>query len=98
MADETPVIDLKTRKPLERIDVDENTSVLQFVNMMKKYCKDEKVASVFMVTITEDRHVNWGMITKDEHDLLLAYATLDDLKKEILDGIFPELDVELEDE
>ena len=86
------IIDLKTRKPAEHLDVDENCGVSSYFNMMKKHAKDTAVQSVFIMTINKDRFVSWSMINFDEYDLLLAYATLDDLKEEIRDRIFPSQD------
>jgi hypothetical protein len=92
------VVDIKTRKPLERIETEEDLSVSQFMSLMKKYAKDEKVRSVFMLTISEDNDCNWGMVTASEYHLLLAYATLDDLKDEIRDAIFPQPELDFDED
>lgn len=98
MADDKKVIDIKTRRPVERLDFEQDTSIVQYINTWKKYCKENNVKSLFVLTIDEYNHINWDMRPESEHHLLLAYATLDDLKREILDGIFPVFDVELDDE
>ena len=92
------VIDLKTRKPLERIETEDNHSIVQFMKIMGKYCKDDKVKSVFVLTINEDNFVNWALNTASEHHLLLAYATLDDLREEIRSQIFADNGVDTEED
>jgi len=90
------VIDIKTRKLIERIDTNEDTSATQFLKLIGKRAKENEVSSVFVLMINDENHVDWGMITKSEHHLLLAYASREDLKDEIRDEIFPVYDLELE--
>lgn len=92
------VIDIKTRKPIEQVEFDAGTSAAQFFNLFKRRCKEEKTVSAFVLTISEDNHCDWGMITDSEYHLLLAFASLRDLENEILDNIFPQnVDVELDE-
>lgn len=91
----TEVIDIKTKKPV-RIEQN-STSIAQYFNIWKDRAKETGVVSVFILTITDDMHVDWDLRTASEHHALLAYASLDDLKREILDDIFPEIEVEFED-
>lgn len=83
-------IDIKTRKPMERVDFDEDTSMAQYWNTWKKYAKDNNVQSVFIMTIDDTKHVNFDLRCANEFDLLLANASIDDLKDEILSRIFPD--------
>lgn len=82
-------IDIKTRKPMERVDFDEDSSMSQYWKTWQKYAKENGVQSVFIMTIDETGHVNFDLRTSSEHHLLLAYATLDDFKQEMLARIFP---------
>lgn len=93
----TKIIDITTRKPLGNLDLEDSTSAEQFLSLMKKRFKEQGVQSVFILTINKDRFVNWGMVTASELHLLLAYATLDDLKEEIRDQIFPDTEEEEDD-
>ena len=92
----TDVIDISTKKPA-RIEQVEG-SIDQYFNIWKERAKKTGVTSVFILTISEDNHVDWDLRTASENHALLAYASLDDLKREILDEIFPEIEVELEEE
>ena len=90
------VIDIRTRKPIRAEAV--NGNINQYFDIWKKRAKETNVVSVFILTITEDMHVDWDLRTASEHHALLAYASIDDLKREILDDIFPEIEVDLEDD
>jgi len=101
---DTNIFDMKTRKPIERMDISAETNVAQFLNLWKKFAKETGVQSIFILNIDENNHVTWDLRSASEHHALLAYATLDDLKDEIRAVIFPprddedlEIDVDLED-
>ena len=94
----TDVIDFGTRKKVEKIEVDDGTSVATFLNILKKRCKEEKYTSIFVVTISENDHCDWGFVGKDEKQKCLAYMTIDDLKEDIKRSVFPEIEIELDED
>lgn len=91
------VIDIHTRKPIEKIEIDENTSVAGFLTMLKKRCKEQNVESIFVLTVNKESHCDWGFVHKNEYHALLSYATLRDLEREMLDIIFPQYEIDIDD-
>lgn len=82
--------DFKEKKIVHRMDVEPDSSVVAFLNTWKKFCKDEKVKSVFILTIDENNHITWGFQPDNEHHQALACLTLEDLREEIKASIFGE--------
>ena len=88
--EETPVVDIKTRKRVTDISTSENAKPAQFLNTWKKFCKDTKVCSIMIVTVDENDFVTWGFLAEDDHHRALAALTLEDLREEIKDQLFGE--------
>ena len=97
ITDETEkVVDIITRKKITGIPTEDDTKPAQFLNTWKKFCKDTKVKTVMIVTIDESDYCTWGLLCDDDHHLALAALTLEDLREEIKQELFGEIDLEEE--
>jgi hypothetical protein len=54
----------------------------------------ERVKSVIVLTINEDDHVDWVHVAENEHHLALAALCLDDLKDDLKNHIFSDMEEE----
>ena len=94
------VVDIKTRKPVERIDIDESLPWSKYFDVWKKRAKENDAQSVLIVTINKDNGVQWDVRGDDFIHLMQLYIELDALKNIFYGMMYPdpddEIDVELE--
>ena len=91
------VLDIKTRKVIERVENVPDDDVQKFMRRWTRTCKDARVKSVFILVIDETDFCDWGFLPNNEHHQALACLTLEDLRQEIKDEIFGYEDLETED-
>lgn len=61
---------------------------------LAKRAQKDKVTSAIILTITEDDHVDWVHVADNEHHLALAALCLDDLKEDLKNHIFRDMEEE----
>ncbi len=98
MSDDEPgkVVDIKTRKKITNIPTESDTKSSQFLKTWSKFCRDTKVQSIMILTIDENGFATWGFLSDDDHHKALAALTLEDLREEIKNDLFGEIDLEIE--
>lgn len=84
------VIDLKTRKPLERVETDENSSIVQYLNFWKNLAKERKVKGVMIMTIDADGGCAWDARAEDEVQLLRMQSCIKKLDNLLDSLIWPD--------
>lgn len=61
---------------------------------LARRAQKEKVKSVIVLTITDDDHVDWVHVADNEHHMALAALCLDDLKEDLKNHIFNDMEEE----
>lgn len=82
------VIDIATRKPLERIDTPEGETAQQFMKRWAKSIKDGRFNSIAIVVMDENKFCDYGIITEDDNDLPIFCLMIDDIKDQMKGMIF----------
>jgi len=88
------VLDIQTRKPIERIETPEGEQVQQFMRRWAKALKDGRFKSVFILAIDENDFTDWGFLPDTPYHSALACLTLEDLRDEIKDDLIGYADFE----
>lgn len=92
----TDIIDIKTRKSIERIESDENSSVTQYLNFWKQKCKERKVKTVLIMTVDENGAVAWDIRPESDEHLLRTQSCLKHVDSFLDAMIWPDPDEEIE--
>lgn len=82
------VIDIATRKPLERIDTPEGETAQQFMKRWAKSIKDGRFNSIAIVVMDENKFCDYGIITQDDNVLPIFCLMIDDIKDQMKGMIF----------
>jgi hypothetical protein len=95
------VVDIITRKPVERIDIDDSLPMSKYLDVWKKRAKENKISSMLIIGITEENGVQWDMREANFTHLMQLYIELEALKHVVYGFMYPEpeddIDVDLED-
>lgn len=92
----TDIIDIKTRKSIERIEADENSSVSQYMTFWKQKCKERKVKTILIMTVDEDDMVAWDIKPESDEHMLRLQSCLKHVDNFLDAMIWPEPDDEIE--
>lgn len=88
------VIDIATRKKLEKVDTPEGETAQKFMRRWSKTIKDGKFNSVAIVVMDENRFCDWGILCQDELQQAIFTLLLEDIRNELKDNIFEYEDLE----
>lgn len=90
------VIDIKTRKPAERIEIDENLPMSKYFDTWKRRAKENDIQSVLIVAVNAQNGIQWDLKEHDFIHLLQLYIELEVMKDIIYGMIYPDEDDEYE--
>ena len=94
------VIDIRTRKPAERIEIDETLPMSKYFDTWKRTAKDNNIQSVLIITVNKDNAIQWDIRDHDFLHLLQLYIELEAMKRVIYGMLYPdaaEYEIVLED-
>lgn len=90
------VIDIKTRKPAERIEIDESLPMSRYFDVWKRRAKENGIESVLIITVNKDNGIQWDIRDADFTHLLQLYIEIEAMKQIIYGMIYPDTDDEIE--
>lgn len=79
---------------IDKVQVDGDGGVPKFFRDMAVFAKKDNVKSVIVLTINEDDHVDWVHMAASDHHLALAALCLDDIKDDLKNHIFRDMEEE----
>ena len=84
------IIDIKTRKPAERLDIDENLPIARYLDVWKKRAKENKIKTLLIIGINEENGVQWDIKDEDFYHLIQLYMELDVMKQVVYGMVYPD--------
>jgi len=87
-------VNFKDGAIVSKVQFDGEGGIPKFLRDMAKFAKKTNVKSVVVLTITDDEHVDWVHIADSEHHLALAALCLDDIKEDLKNHIFKDMEEE----
>lgn len=92
------VVDIKTRKKLERVENPEGETEQQFMRRWSKAIKDGKFPSVFIIVMDENEISDWGFISSIDRHYDILPLVLEDIREQVKQDILGwEYEVEFEE-
>lgn len=91
------VIDIQTRKKIERIDNEPDDNAQRFMKRWAKTIKDGKFKSICIVVMDDDNFCDYGILTEDALQEALFGYLLEDIRQEIKDNLFGYADLDDEE-
>lgn len=88
------VIDISTRKKIERIDNEPDDNAQRFMRRWAKTIKDGKFKSICIVVMDNDNFCDYGILTEDTLQEALFGYLLEDIRQEIKDNLFGYTDLD----
>ena len=88
------VIDIETRKKIERINNPPDDNQQRFMKRRAKTIKDGKFKSICIVVMDDDNFCDYGILTEDTLQEALFGYLLDDIRNEIKDNLFGYTDLD----
>ncbi|MDP2206630.1 MAG: hypothetical protein Q8K65_10045 [Alphaproteobacteria bacterium] len=77
-----------------RVQYEGEGGIPKLLREMARQVQKDKVKSIIVLTITEDDHVDWVHVGENDHHLALAALCLDDLKEDLKNQIFRDMEEE----
>ena len=87
-------VNFKDGAIVSKVQFDGEGGIPKFLRDMAKFAKRTNVKSVVVLTINDDEHVDWVHIADSEHHLALAALCLDDIKEDLKNHNFKDLEEE----
>jgi hypothetical protein len=81
-------VDFLRRAVTARSELPESEPSIKFMEYWKRFCKQTRVKSVFILTVDEGDHVEWGHVSENEHHSALAALTMPDFVEEVKLDLF----------
>ncbi|MBW7911256.1 MAG: hypothetical protein H3C49_08305 [Alphaproteobacteria bacterium] len=87
-------VNFKDGDVIERAQHDAEGGIPKLLRELARKAQKDKVKSAIILTISEDDHVDWVHVADNEHHLALAALCLDDLKDDLKNHIFRDIEEE----
>lgn len=87
-------VNFKDGDVVDRVQHEGESAIPRLLRDLARRAQKEKVKSVIVLTITEDDHVDWLHVAENEHHLALAALCLDDIKDDLKNHIFMDMEEE----
>jgi len=87
-------VNFKDGDIIDRVQYEGEGGIPKLLREMARQAQKDRVKSVIVLTITEDDHVDWVHVAENDHHLALAALCLDDLKDDLKNHIFRDMEEE----
>lgn len=79
---------------LDHVQYEGEGGIPKLLRELAARAQKDRVKSVIVLTINDDDHVDWVHVADNEHHLALAALCLDDLKDDLKNHIFQDMEEE----
>lgn len=87
-------VNFKDGEVAGRVQLEGEGGIPKLLRELARQAQKDRVKSVIVLTINEDDHVDWVHVADNEHHLALAALCLDDLKDDLKNHIFRDMEEE----